>query len=216
MYKDSASRYKVVVTDGRFLSYSAEEKILSAAGADLVLGQCQSEEEVIQLGRDADALMVVKAPITEKVINSLQKCRVILRYGVGFDVIDVDAATRKGIMVCNVREYCAEEVAEHSLALMLALIRKIFIAQNSIKENRGSLETIKPLHRLSSLVLGIVGFGRIGRNLAQRAMALGMEVLAYDPVADAGAHPELTDLDTLLRESDVVSLHCPLTEENHG
>lgn len=207
--------YKVVITDCPWEDISIEREVLSEIGADLVRFQCKSPEEVIAAAQDADGLLVGWAPITRDVIRSLSRCRILVRYGVGYDNVDVAAATEAGIAAANNPDYCVEEVATHSLAMMLACHRQMFpLAADLRRGIWDPMATMKPMPRLSGQTLGIIGFGRMGRHLAAMARGLVSRVLVYDPlVAQTQMDVKLADLDTVLAKSDYVSIHAPLIEE---
>jgi D-3-phosphoglycerate dehydrogenase len=187
--------------------------VLADAGADVEAGDRGWE------GDDVVALLA-SDPVTEADLGRLPALRVVATPNVGFDHIDVDAATRRGIWVCHVPDYCVEEVADHALALLLSLVRGVVELDRSVRAGGWSHDAAGPLRRVAGLRLGIVGFGRIGRALALRAQALGMQVTAHDPwVADAelaaaGVRP--AGLEELLRSCTAVSLHVPLTPETRG
>jgi len=214
------NQYKVVITDSRFSSFETEQKILAEIGAELVVGQAKTEEEIIELARDAHGVLNTRAKITDKVIESLENCKVITRYGIGVDTIDMDAATRKGIMVCNVPDFCVDEVASHALTLSLCLIRKVALSAYRVREGEWSVTSLYPIRRISGLTLGIVGFGHIGKNLANKAKCLGFKVMVFDPyISDEDAKKEgviLDSLEVILKESDIISLHAPLTKNTKG
>jgi D-3-phosphoglycerate dehydrogenase / 2-oxoglutarate reductase len=206
---------KIVVTDTSFPDTEMETKVLAALNADVIVGRCRTEDEVLALAHDADALMVQWAPITRRVIEQLKRCRIISRYGVGVDMIDLDAARDHGITVTNVPDFCLEEVAAQTLSFLLSLSRKDFAQDRLMREGGWSVvESIRPLHRLKGQTLGLVGVGRIGRRVAEVAAPLGMCILGYD-IAPPKNLPQIScmDLDAVLRESDFVSLHCPLIRE---
>jgi D-3-phosphoglycerate dehydrogenase / 2-oxoglutarate reductase len=182
-------------------------------------------EHVVETSRppwsgDDVAALVSFAPVTTEDLERLPALRVVSTPSVGFDHVDVPAATARGVWVCNVPDYCVEEMADHALALLLALVRGIVELDRSVRAGRWDYEAAGPLHRLSDLRLGVVGLGRIGRALAARGRALGMEVCAHDPlladeeIAAAGVRP--AQLDDLLRTSHAISVHAPLTEETRG
>jgi D-3-phosphoglycerate dehydrogenase len=207
--------YKVVITDCMMPDTGIERAVLSEIGAEVVRAACKTSEDVLSVARDADALLVQWAPITADVIQQLERCRVISRYGIGLDCIDVAAAEVRGIQVVANVDYCVQEVAEHTLALVLACARKLGPAMEAIKAgNWNKRSFMKPLATLSEQTLGIVGYGRIGRRLAALAAPLVNRVIAYDPVISG--LPESTSLDELLAKADLVSLHCPLTETTRG
>ncbi|MCC6313471.1 MAG: C-terminal binding protein [Thermomicrobiales bacterium] len=209
---------KVVVTDLEFPHDGFEQATLAPLGASVERHACRTEDEVIAVSRDADALLVQWAPVSARVIDALDRCRVISRYGIGVDNIDIAAATGKGIVVCNVPDYCQEEVATHAVALILALARRIVPLVDSVRAGEwDAVVAAGPIANLSDQTLGLLSLGRIGRLVARRAQAFGLRVIAHDPylndaaVKDSGV--TLVDLPILLRESDYLSLHAPLTGE---
>ena len=207
----------IVVTDTGFPNADVEKNVLSALDADVTVAHCRTEDEVLAAARDADALLVQWAPISRRVIEQLTRCRVISRYGVGVDMIDLEAAREHGIRVANVPDYCVEEVAAHTLCFLLALGRKIFWQDRLMHQGTWSVvPIIGSVSRFQGQTLGLVGVGRIGKRFAQMAAPLGLRILGYDvkPPADPGP-VSLTDLETVLRESDFLSFHCPLTKETH-
>ncbi|KIL39884.1 2-hydroxyacid dehydrogenase [Gordoniibacillus kamchatkensis] len=212
--------YKVVITDYEYKSLQVEEDILSELNVEFVRAQCRTEEEVIAAAHDADAILNQYAPITKRVIDSLTRCKVISRYGVGVNTIDVEAATAKGIVVANCTDYCLDEVADHAMALMLSMARKVALLAASVKRGVWDYKRGVPIYRLRGRVLGLVGFGRIPQNLARKAAAFGMRVIAFDPYATkeiaAEFAVELVDLPTLCRTADIVSVHAPLTQQTIG
>jgi D-3-phosphoglycerate dehydrogenase len=205
----------IVVTDTGFPDADVERDILSALDAQVTVAHCRTEDEVVAAARDADALLVQWAPVSRRVIEQLTRCRFISRFGVGVDMIDLEAAREHGIRVTNVPDYCVEEVASHTLCFLLSLGRKIFWQDRLMREGKWSVANIiGPVSRFRGQTLGIVGVGRIGRRFAEMAAPLGLRILGYDvkPASDAGA-VHFTDLDTVLRESDFLSLHCPLDKD---
>jgi len=174
-------------------------------------------EALLALARDADGIISQAAPIGADVIEGLRRCKVIVRTGVGVDNLDVEAATRRGIPVCNVPDYCTQEVADHTLTLALGLIRKLPHAIEELRAGRWNYSDLRPIHRLSALTFGLYGFGRIAREVARRARAFGFRLIAHDPyVPDAefsAAGVERVAPDSLLARSDVLALHMPLTAE---
>lgn len=214
------SKFKVVITDYEFKTIEPELAILQQAGIEVISAQCRTEGEVIALAKDADGIINQYAPITKKVIDQLDKCKVIARYGIGFDTIDVDAATAKGISVANVTDYCIDEVSDHAFALLIASARKVVELNNAVKNGNWDFKVSKPIYRLSDAVLGLVGFGNIPQVLAKKAQAFGIKVIAYDPfVPEAVANEmgvELVELNELCRQSDFVSVHTPLNVHTKG
>lgn len=201
-----------------------EQKKILCKIADVTLAKNASEENLIEEIKDVDVLMVVYARITERIIDSAKKLKGIVRYGIGVDNINIEAATKRRILVANVPDYCIGTVADHTFALLLSLNRKITIADRIVKSgNWGSWTNPSPMLRgfdLEGKILGLVGIGRIGGAVAKRAKGFGMKVIAYDPyvtkeMADAQGI-ELVDLTTLLKNADFVSIHAPLTQETRG
>jgi D-3-phosphoglycerate dehydrogenase len=214
------SSFRVVVTDSVFASLDIERRVLGEIGAALVPLQATSEAELLDHVGDADGLLVCYAPVTRRVIERLSRCRVIARYGIGVDNVDVEAATERRIYVTNVPDYCVDEVSDHALALLLACARKVAFLDRRVRGGRWDARDAAPVWRLRGRVLGLVGFGKIPRRLAGAARALGLEVIAYDPFVNAEAmaphHAAKVGLDELLARSDFVSVHAPLMAETRG
>jgi D-3-phosphoglycerate dehydrogenase / 2-oxoglutarate reductase len=214
------SRYKVAVTDHLFSSLDDERELFRRMDAELALGQCRGEEEIIALARDADAILNTYAPMTAKVIQALEKCRVIVRFGIGVDNVAVDAATGRGIMVCNTTDYCIDEVADQAMAFLLACARGLFPGAKIARDVSWNFNRMPLLARIRGQTLGLLGVGRIGSAVAERAKGFGLSILGYDPYlrddAERQAGVRLVDLDTLLEESDFVSIHLPLNSETMG
>jgi D-3-phosphoglycerate dehydrogenase len=206
----------VLVTDHPWSSFDAEAQALGEVGARLVFAQTGEQEELVELARDADAILTCFARTSEAVVNAAERLQVIGRYGIGVDNIAVDMASARGVLVTNVPSYCEHEVAEHALALMLALARRITVYDRGVREGDWSLQRGAPLHRIHGATLGIIGFGHIGRTLASMASALGLDVIAHHPRAPEAieaAGYEAVELRELAERADFVSLHVPLTEE---
>jgi D-3-phosphoglycerate dehydrogenase len=212
--------YIVAVTDSVFPSQEPERTVLSPLGVELRPGQCRSEEEILALAQDADAVLNCYAKMTARVIQGLRRCKLIARYGIGVDNVDLAAATRAGILVTNVPDYCVDEVSEHALAMLLALARHVVAADQAVKGGTWSVVAHADIRRLRGRTVGLLGFGQIARALAAKVQALGMRVLAVDPYVDKavmGRHGvNAADFNTLLGESDVVSIHVPLSPETRG
>lgn len=202
----------VVIVDCDHPTIDPERAIFAAAGLEVRLGQCRTEEDVIEAGRGAAALLVQYAPVTRRVIEALPECRVIARYGVGLDTIDLAAAADRGVRVLAVPDYCVDEVSDHALALVLALTRGVVGLDRAVHSGRWDFLAAGKLHRTRTLRLGLLGAGRTGRALAVKAKAVGFSVAAYDPYLTEVPGLELVDLDWLLANSDVVSLHLPLSD----
>jgi D-3-phosphoglycerate dehydrogenase len=206
---------KVVITDCTMPDAGIEQAVLSEIDADVIRAACKTPADVLAIARDADAPMVQWAPITAEVIQQLERCRIISRYGIGLDCIDVVVAESRGIRVVANTDYCLQEVAEHTLALVLACARRLGPAMAAIRAGNWNKRTfMKPLATLPEQTLGIVGYGRIGRRLAALAAPLVKRAIAYDPFVSG--EREMTSLADLLGSADFVSLHCPLTETTRG
>ncbi len=210
--------YKVVVTDHAFPSLDPERSVLAGLAEVIDLSPLRTEEDVIRAARDADALIIGFVPITARVMDALPRLRCVVRYGVGYETIDVPAAAARGIQVANVPDYCIPEVADHAMALLLALARKVIPLDASVRRGEwATLKTAKPAHRIEGQTLGLIGMGRIGSAVARRALGFGMRVIAHDKYLSSeraqAVGAALVDLDTLLREADFISIHTPLTPE---
>lgn len=207
---------KVLVTDYAWDDLEIEKRILLGAGAELIAADDSSEESLARLARRhaVSAIMTCWAQTPAAVIDASPRLRIVSRFGIGLDNIDVAHCTRRGVMVTNVPDYCRTEVAEHALALILALARKIAWFHHETKQQRYDLASGPPLRRIAGQTLGIVGLGGIGRRLAGLAQAIGLKVVA---ASRSRANPppgvELCSLDELLAASDYVSLHVPLSDE---
>jgi D-3-phosphoglycerate dehydrogenase len=210
----------IAITDHIFPSQDIEKEAAMRLGAELVIGNCQHEDEVLDLVKNADAILTTFAPVTAKVVSSLTRCRVIVRYGVGVDNVAVDEATRKGIYVCNVPDYCVDEVSDHALAMMLSLARRLPVLDKNVKNGHWDFRPFRPFFRIKGRTLGVLGLGRIARALCIKAESLGLNLIAYDPYVEehmlANLKIRLVSFDQLLEESDFLSIHCPLTPETQG
>ena len=210
------TRYKVVVSDQVFPSVEVERELLAGIGAELTVAT-GDVDSVLATAADADAILNTYLPWDAGLIARLEKCRIIARYGIGFDNVDLKAASEAGIVVTNVPDYSVEEVATHALALILASLRKVVRADGLVRAGTWSIDNFRPIRRLSTLTVGLVGYGRIARRIAAPLEALGARIIAHDPYLQPGPDlPPLLDLTTLLGEADIVSLHLPLTEETRG
>jgi D-3-phosphoglycerate dehydrogenase len=192
-----------------------EKEILTGLSACVIEAEEPTSNESSSWLPMADAVIVVGAHLPGSVIHRLRRCKVLSRLGTGLDNIDVDQATLQGILVTNVPDFATDEVADHTMALLLASVRQLKAYETSARSGRRIHLTLPLVHRLSALTLGIVGYGSIGKAVAQRAAGFGMRILVHDAYQNVGPSAGVVsvDYDTLLRESDVVSLHCPLTDE---
>jgi dihydroxy-acid dehydratase len=214
-------RGRVVVADYDFGDVDVERGIVEGAGFELVAAQCKSEDEVIAAARDADGVLAQYARVGARAIGAFTRCRVIARYGTGVDIVDVDAATRRGIQVTNApNDWCSDEVADHAMALWLSAVRKIPQYAAATRSGDWKWQTGKPIHRLRGSVFGLLSFGAIARSIAERAKPFGVEVWAHDPFVDPaemqarGVRP--VSFDDLVRGSDHLVIQSPLTEKTRG
>jgi D-3-phosphoglycerate dehydrogenase len=212
---------KIVVSDCDHASMSIEEKIFSDNGLSFTHLACRTEDDLIAQCAGFNIALNQYAPFTDRVLAALRPdLKQIVRYGVGVDNIDLAAAARHGVQVCNVPDYGMNEVSDHALGLMLALVRRIPFTTGLTRAGVWDYRRSIPVRRLGVLTVGVVGVGRIGRLFARKAAALGCRVLGYDPYRPDLKRElpgiESVDFDTLLRQSDIVSLHCPLTAETRG
>lgn len=214
-------KFKVVVTDWEFEDLRYEEAVLNQSShIELIAADCRTEDEVIYTCKDADGIINQYAPLSKKVMDALENCKVITRYGVGVNTINIKAATEKGICVANVPDYCMDEVSDHALALILAWVRKVVVANDQVKKGNWDFKVTRPIYRLRDKTLGLVGFGRIPQALAKKAKQFGFHIIAFDPYFPAVEATEkgitLVSLDTLAEQSDIISVHAPLTPATKG
>ena len=211
----------VVIADYDYGDVEVERAIVEGAGFGLRALQCKSEEELVREGRDGAAVINQYARVGARAIEGMPRLRHIARYGVGVDIVDVEAATRAGVLVTNVpADYCRDEVAEHALAMLLYCARRLRTYDEAVRSGAWHWRPGAPIHRLRSSRLGIVGLGSIGKAIAARAAAFGLDLVAQDPYLDAETAGRLgvalVDLDELLGTSDYVVIQAPLTEETRG
>jgi len=213
MFK-SNKKPKVVITDCDHPSVEIEKEILSKINPEFILAYCHTEDEVIEVAKDADGIINQYAPIARRVIESLKGCKVIARYGVGVDNIDLEAASEHKIIVVNVPDYCIDEVSTHTMALVLACARGITLLNSKIKDKKWDFTLAKPLFRTKGKILGLFGLGQIARAVAQKASGFGFKVIAYDPyISKVDKNIKLVEFSVLLSDSDFISIHAPLTDE---
>jgi D-3-phosphoglycerate dehydrogenase len=210
-----AGSVKIVITECDHDSFAAEHDVADPAGAELVLTQSRTAAELVANAAGADAILVQYAQITAEVMDALPLLRAIGRYGVGVDSVDIDAATARGIAVCNVPDYGTESVSDHAIGMTLACARGIPRLDRGLRAGAFDLAAVRPLFQTRGRVFGVVGMGRIGTATARKASGLGYEVIGCDIAAPPGATYHgfaLVSLDELLERSQVVSLHTPLTD----
>lgn len=213
------SRFKIVISDYVWDSVDVERSILGP-DVDLYALQTKTEEQFLEEAQDCDALLNTYAgPITADAMKRMTKCKIIARYGIGVDTIDLDAATEAGIIVTNNPTYCVEEVADHTVALLIGGTRKTALLDRAVRAGRWDVMEAAPVRRLSTLTLGLVGFGNIARQVAARMSAFGVTILWHDPflkAEEARAPGTKVGLDELLAQADLISVHTPLTTETNG
>ncbi len=213
-------KVKIVVTDYTYESLETEKKILSQQNVEFCDYHLKTEDQVIEAAKDCSVLVVQYAPITRKVIESLKNCKLIIRYAIGVDNIDLEAATECGIYVANVPDYGIDEVSTHTVAMILACARKLSETFDTVKSKLWNYALVKPLHRTLNTRLGLIGLGRIPSDVAKKMSGFGMDIVAYDPYAKKdyaqSIGVELVSFEELVTTSDYVSVHCPLTEETRG
>jgi D-3-phosphoglycerate dehydrogenase len=208
---------RVAVSDSVFPNLDPAREVLSKIGGDVQLATEPTPEAILRIATGADGLLVTYAKITADMIQQMTRCRIISRFGIGVDNVDIAAATSAGIVVTKVPDYCIDEVSDHTMALLLAIVRKIPFANAQVQLGRWEMSAVVPIHRLRGSVLGLVGFGRIPQLVAPKAQAFGLRVVVHDPyvsqevVTRAGV--ENVDFGRLLKMSDYVSIHSPLLPE---
>ena len=210
----------VAVADSVFPNLDLAREVLSAIGADVQLAAEPTTEAILAVAGGADALLVTYAKITADMIAQMKQCRIISRFGIGVDNVDLAAATAAAIVVTKVPDYCIDEVSDHAVALLLALVRKIPLSNAHVHAGRWEMKAVVPIHRLRGTVLGLVGFGRIPQLVAPKAKAFGIRVMAFDPMVPAdvfaSAGVERVDFADLLKQADYVSIHTPLLPETRS
>jgi D-3-phosphoglycerate dehydrogenase len=210
----------IAITDSVFPSLDPAKKALARLEPEYRMSKSAAADDILAVARDADAILVTYAKLPGELLRRLTRCKAIGRFGLGVDNIDLPAAKECGIAVNYVPDYCLREVSDHAMALLLALARKVTLANKLVQSGRWEVPPIVPLRRLEGQVLGLVGFGNIPRTLAPKAKAFGLKVLTYDPyvVAEAlvATGVESVSFDELLARSDFISVHAPLQPATRG
>lgn len=213
--------FKVVVTDYEFAQLNFEESVFANSGLDIefVKAQCKTEEDVIKAAKDADAILNQYAPLSTRVLSELKNLKVISRYGVGVDTIDVVKAKELGITVCNVPDYGIEEVSNHTVALLMSWSRKIIELNNAVKSGVWDYSVGSPIYRFENRVFAVLGFGKIPRRVIGKIVPLGFKLVGYDPFVSAEDMAkygvEKVELEDALKRADILSIHVPLLESTH-
>lgn len=210
----------IAVTDSPFPSLHPAKAALARLDPELRMAASASAPDILAVAQDADGVLVTYAKLPGELLRELTRCKVIGRFGLGVDNIDLKTAAELGIMVTYVPDYCMQEVSDHAMALLLALARKIPFSNQLVQAGRWEVPPIVPVHRIRGRVLGLAGFGNIPRALAPKAKAFGLRLIAHDPFAApeafARAGVEPVTFEELLRSSDFVSVHAPLTASTRG
>jgi len=207
---------KIFITDYGFKDIHQEQTLFEAAGYDVQANKSSTEEELIAESEDAVALLVQWAPITADVIDKLQRCRIIVRYGIGVDNVDLAAAKRNGIPVCNIPDYCIHEVADHTISLALSLARQLTETHEQLIAGKWEIVPPRPMPAFQDMLFATLGYGRIAREVLKRAGSFHFKLGAYDPylagdlLRDEGVEPLL--FDELVATADILSLHLPLSQ----
>jgi len=211
------TRRLIAVTDSVFPSLDPAVAALKHIDPEIRMAKSPSARDILDVAREADGVFVTYAKLPGELLRQFKRCKVIGRFGLGVDNIDVKTAAELGIVVTYVPDYCLQEVSDHAMALLLALARKIPFSNALVQAGRWEMPAVVPMRRLEGRTLGLVGFGNIPRRLAPKAMAFGLKVVAYDPYAPAeAAGVQLVEFEQLLAISDYVSLHAPLTPQTRG
>lgn len=218
---NTAKKFKVLVADYDYGNTDIERRIVEDAGMIFEAAQCKSEQEVIDAAQDADAILNQYAAVKAKAIENLPNLKVISRYGTGVDIVDVEAATQKGIQVTNApNEWCADEVADHAVTLLLSLIRKIKVYDQETRKGIWHWNSGRPIHRIRGSIVGILSYGNIAQRVGERLSGFGAKIYAHDPfqtdeqIREAGAIP--VSFDKLVEESDYLIIQAPLTKNTEG
>ena len=210
----------IAVTDSVFPTLDPAKTALARLNPTFRMSNSVNADDILAVARDADAILVTYAKLTREILTQLTKCKAIGRFGLGVDNIDLTAAKEKGIAVNYVPDYCIREVSDHTMALLLALIRKVPFSNKLVQSGRWEMPAVVPIRRIEGTVLGLVGFGHIPRLVAPKAQSFGIKVMAYDPYvkpeAFKAANVEGVDLDTLLKNADYISVHAPLLPATRG
>ncbi len=207
---------KIVISDCDHANLNQEEAVFKANNLSFDLKQCKTEDDLIAQCQDYEIFINQYAPFTRKVFENMPNLKHIVRYGVGVNNIDMDAATEFGVQVSNVPDYGMNEVADQAVALMMALVRKIVIMNDYTKNTAWNYAHAIPIYRIPGQTIGVFGFGRIGRTFAKRMSGFDVTVIAHDPLHKAGEvidNVKMVDFDTLIKESDVISIHAPFEEQ---
>jgi D-3-phosphoglycerate dehydrogenase / 2-oxoglutarate reductase len=216
---DAMAHFTAVLIEHGYAKTRAERDLIEAAGGEFVDADAMPLDAALRLCEEADAILCRRILVTRPMLERFRRCRLIVRYGVGTDNIDVDAATDRGIIVGHVPSYCTDEVSSHAVALLLASVRHVAATDRRMREGGWDVHRSERMHRVRGRTLGLVGLGGIGRAVARKMAGWGVRLIAADPFVETSVAGELgvelVDFDTLCGRSDYVSLHCPLLPETH-
>lgn len=211
------NRFKAVFVEHDYTSIDPDRRIIEAAGAELVDTDRYPRDQAWAMCEDADAVMVRRLTVTRDMISRLRKCQLLVRYGIGVDIIDLEAATERGIIVSHVPNYCQDEVSTQAICLMLACVRRLLLTVDAVRRGRWDVHAGDPIYRLAGQTVGLIGFGTLGQTVARKLQGWNLHLCATDPYVDPGIaerlNVKLVPFETLLRTSDIVSVHAPLLPE---
>src|SRR5215472_19367694 len=211
------SQFRVVLMEHGYSTVEHERQIISAAGGEFIDAEPLALPEALRLCREADGILCRRLEVSAAMIQEFSRCKILVRYGVGTDNVDVDAATAAGIIVGHVPSYCIDEVSTHAIALLLACVRKLVLTHEKVQRGAWDVHRSDPLYRLAGRTLGLVGLGKIGSAVARKLRGWDVQILATDPYVEPeraqSLGVELVPLETLFGKSDYISLHCPLLPE---
>ncbi|MCK4514607.1 MAG: C-terminal binding protein [Spirochaetaceae bacterium] len=217
---DGMPKFRVFISDYDYPDNEIEKKVLEPIGAEVIGLQCKTGEGLAELAADADAILQQYAKIPRSTIEKLHRCKAICRYGIGVDIVDVNAAYEHGMVVTNVPDYALDEVADHSIALALMLVRRVPEYDRAVRAGTWHWSAASGVKRLRDSVWGFIGFGRIAQNTARKIRLFGFDIRAHDPFVSESYMATMgvrkVDLATILKESDVVDVVAPLTNETEG
>jgi len=210
---------KICYLNPTYANLSFEKELLQGTGVELAPSVVNSADEIQRTTKDADAILTAVVPVDANLVANLQKCRVIVRLGVGYEMVDVESCRKKGIQVCNVPDYGTEEVANHAIALLFSVHRRILSYDRNVRNRQWGHVLPWPIHRLSTLRVGVVGLGRIGSSFARSIKGFVRDVVGFDPFLAAdqlqASNVQKMSLESLFETSDIISLHLPLSEKTH-
>jgi D-3-phosphoglycerate dehydrogenase len=213
--------YKILIADDRHEGYEQEYEIFKSVDAEVVVEKSQDENVLAEAVKGVDGLLVNLSPITAKVIQAMDKCKCVCRYGVGYDNVDADALKEKGIFLANVPDYCQEDVSDHALALIMDCVRKISRKDRAVRKGQWNLTGVQAVYRMTGKVFGFLGYGGIARCLHRKIDGFNFEkVLIYDPFIKKDSveykNTQLVSLEQLCKEADCISVHAPLNKQTSG